>query len=126
MSKYKEHSEFTPVDMAEGWETPPGYPSGIKQKILSGYLDEENRKGNRSRLLKFDAGVYTTAPFIHEYNEEVFLVSGDLIVGNDADGAGGEAFTQATYASRPAGVWHGPFKSETGCVLFEIHWFEDE
>ena len=26
----KEHLEFHTLDMASGWETPPGYPSGIK------------------------------------------------------------------------------------------------
>ncbi|OWU68340.1 cupin domain-containing protein [Marinibacterium profundimaris] len=120
----KPHIEFTRVDMEDGWETPPGYPAGIKQKILAGALDEENNTGNRSRLLRFEPGVYTTAPFVHEYFEEVFLVSGDLVVGNDADGKGGETFTGPTYASRPPGAWHGPFRSDTGCVLFEIHYFE--
>lgn len=121
----KEHLEFHRIDMENGWETPPGYPSGIQQKILAGGLDEENGRGNRSRLLRFQPGVYTTAPFVHDYFEEVFLVSGDLTVGNDADGNGGESFTGPTYASRPPGAYHGPFKSETGCILFEIHYFDD-
>ena len=49
------------------------------------------------------------------------MVSGDLIVGNDAQGRGGEKFTGYTYAVRPPGVHHGPFKSETGCLLLETH-----
>ena len=69
--------------------------------------------GSRSRLLKFDPGVYTTAPFVHDHWEEVYLMSGDLIVGNDAQGKGGEPFDAPTYACRPPGVHHGPFKSET-------------
>jgi hypothetical protein len=101
----------------------PGYPSGIQQKILSGSLDEQGKAGNRSRLLRFAPGVYTTEPFVHEYGEEVFLVSGDLIVGNDAKGEGGEKFQPLTYACRPPGVHHGPFKSVGGCVLFEIHYY---
>ncbi|MFZ1068613.1 MAG: hypothetical protein WAN42_24190 [Pseudolabrys sp.] len=32
----KEHNEFHILDMDSGWETPPGYPKGIQQKILSG------------------------------------------------------------------------------------------
>ena len=35
-------------------------------------------------------GVYTTKPFVHDYWEEVLLISGDLIVGNDENGNGGE------------------------------------
>lgn len=124
MAINKLHDEFKTLDMNSGWETPPGYPAGIQQKILSGALDEDNKRGSRSRLLRFDAGVYTTAPFVHTYWEEVFLVSGDLTVGNDVNGQGGESFKPFTYACRPPGVYHGPFKSEAGCILFEIHYFD--
>ncbi len=121
---FKQHQEFARLAMDEGWETPPGYPAGIQQKILSGRLEEENGRGNRTRLLRFAPGVYTTEPFVHTYSEEVYLLQGDLIVGNDAQGNGGESFEGPTYAVRPAGAWHGPFKSETGCMLLEIHYFE--
>jgi hypothetical protein len=120
----KRHDEFHRVDLSNGWETPPGYPEGIKQKVLAGALDEEGRRGTRTRLLRFDAGTFTTAPFVHEYWEEVYLVSGDLIVGNDAEGHGGESFAGHTYACRPPGAEHGPFKSETGCLLLEVHYFD--
>ena len=53
-------------------------------------------------------------------------MSGDLIVGNDAQGRGGEKFEGYTYAVRPPGVHHGPFKSETGCLLLETHYFDDD
>ena len=122
----KEHREFFTLNMDEGWETPPGYPDGIEQKILSGSLDEENKTGSQTRLLRFHPGVYTTAPFLHTYWEEVYQLSGDLIVGNDENGDGGEAFPPNTYACRPPGTPHGPFKSEKGCVLLEVHYFEDE
>jgi hypothetical protein len=110
--------------MNSGWEVPPGYPSGIQQKILSGALDEDNKRGTRSRLLRFEPGVFTTKPFVHDYWEEVFLVSGALTVGNDEAGNGGKAFQPFTYACRPPGASHGPFKSEKGCILFELHYFD--
>ena len=124
MAINKLHDEFHTLDMNAGWEVPPGYPSGIQQKILSGALDEENRRGSRTRLLRFLPGVYTTSLFVHEYWEEVFLVSGDLTVGNDDRGNGGESFAPFTYACRPPGAYHGPFKSEKGCLLLEIHYFD--
>ncbi|WP_022719752.1 cupin domain-containing protein [Rhodopseudomonas sp. B29] len=124
MAINKIHDEFRAVDMSTGWEVPAGYPKGIQQKILSGALDEENRRGSRSRLLRFEPGEFTTKPFVHEYWEEVFLVSGDLTVGNDEQGNGGESFKPFTYACRPPGAFHGPFKSENGCVLFELHYFD--
>jgi hypothetical protein len=123
MGYHKGHKEFYTLDLQEGWHTPPGYPPGIKQKIIAGELDEVNKRGNRTRLLSFEPGTYTTAPFVHEYWEEVFLVSGDLIVGNDDKGNGGEKFQGYTYAVRPPGVYHGPFKSDTGCVLLETHYY---
>ena len=87
----KQHLEFHAVDTDAGFENVPGYPDGITQKIIVGTLDEENKTGGRTRLLKFDPGVFTTAPFTHDYWEEVWQVSGDLIVGNDAQGNGGDA-----------------------------------
>jgi hypothetical protein len=120
----KQHDEFRTVDLESGWETLPGYPDGIRQKILAGALDEDGKRGTRTRLLRFEPGVFTTAPFVHDYWEEVYLVSGDLTVGNDADGNGGESFDRPTYACRPPGAYHGPFKSENGCLLLEIHYFD--
>jgi hypothetical protein len=122
----KPHLEFQTLDLREGWETPPGYPSGIKQKILASNFDEGKKVGGRSRLLRFDPGVFTTKPFVHKYWEEVFLISGDLIVGNDRQGNGGTSFGPNTYACRPPGAVHGPFKSTGGCMLFELHYFSSD
>ena len=126
MAQRKPHLEFTALNMDEGWEVPPGYPEGIKQKVLASDLDEERKTGSRTRLLRIEPGAFSTAPFVHDHWEEVYLVSGDLIVGNDAKGEGGEPFAAPTYACRPPGVYHGPFKSVGGCVLFEMHYYQDE
>jgi hypothetical protein len=61
---------------------------------------------------------------VHDYWEEALQISGDLIVGNDAQGNGGEPFPPYTYACRPPGAYHGPFKSEKGCMLLEIHYYD--
>ena len=121
----KEHLEFHAVDLTTGWETPPGYPPGIRQKILAGKLDEAAKTGHRTRVLTIAAGTFTTEPFVHDFWEEVYLLSGDLIVGNDAEGNGGERFVPPTYACRPPGAVHGPFKSEGGCMVVEIHYYDE-
>src|SRR5262249_28628892 len=100
--------------LTTGWEVPAGYPPGIQQKILSGRLDDARREGSRTRLLRFLPGALTTEPFIHEYWEEVFQLSGSLTVG-------GRTFGPMTYACRPPHVWHGRFASTEGCLLLEIH-----
>ncbi len=124
MAVNKEHKEFHQLDLSAGWATPPGYPAGIQQKILSGALDEAAKSGTRSRLLRFAPGVYTTEPFVHDYWEEVYLLSGDLTVGNDKSGNGGTPYAPNTYACRPPGAHHGPFKSKNGCMLFELHYYD--
>ncbi|MBV1842724.1 DUF4437 domain-containing protein [Photobacterium ganghwense] len=118
---FKEHKEFHSVCLDEGWASPEGYPENIQEKILSGYLDEENKKGTRTRLLRFLPGAMTEDPFIHDYFEEVYLVSGDLTVGK---GEKKEEFYPNTYASRPPQTYHGPFSSKDGCILLEIHFYE--
>ena len=125
MSKGKPHIEFTKLDLNEGWETPPGYPAGMQQKLLASDLDGTKRSGSRSRLLRIAAGCFSTEPFVHDHWEEVHLFEGDLIVGNDENGNGGEQFFPSTYACRPPGVLHGPFKSEHGCLLFELHYYRE-
>ena len=109
---------------ASDWHRPQGYPEGIEQKILAGSLDEANKRGSRTRLLRFRPGAFTTELFVHDYWEEVYLVTGDLHVGSDIKGTGGAKFVANTYACRPPGILHGPFRSEEGCVLLEIHYFE--
>ena len=113
----KEHLEFFTVDLSSGWETPAGYPEGIEQKILAGHLDEQGKKGSRTRLLRFQPGAFTTEPFVHDYWEEVFQASGTLTVNE-------ENFGPLTYACRPPHTPHGPFSSQDGCILFEVHYYE--
>jgi hypothetical protein len=119
----KEHLEFIAVDEVGVWNRPDGYPEGIDEKILAGSLDHAAETGCRTRLLRFAPGIYTTAPFVHTYWEEVYLVEGDLTVGNDSSGNGGTSFKPHTYACRPPGAFHGPFKSKNGCVLLELHYY---
>src|SRR6266850_177675 len=124
LMKPKQHLEFVKVDLNSGWERVPGYPPGFYQKILASDIDETAKKGSRTRLLKIEPSAFSTAPFVHDHWEEVYVVQGDLIVGNDAQGRGGEQCFAPTYACRPPGVHHGPFTSKGGCILHEIHYYE--
>ena len=124
MAVNKIHREFYEVEMNTGWESPAGYHPGIQQKILSGTLDTKNRKGGHTRLLRFLPGAYSDKPFVHDYWEEVFVISGDLVVDSDANGKGGTSYGPNTYCVRPPGVPHGPFRSEKGCLLLESHYYD--
>ena len=75
MLKEKPHLEFTKISSEDNWHTPKGYPTGIKQQILATDIDEVNKTGSRSRLLRFEPGVFTSEQFIHDQWEEVYLVT---------------------------------------------------
>jgi hypothetical protein len=100
-----------------------GYKPGFWKKILASNIDETNKTGSRSRLLRIGPRVFSEKPFLHDHWVDVYLSDGDLIVGNDSNGNGGEQFVAPMYACRPPGVAHGPFKSEKGCLLFELHYY---
>lgn len=121
----REHIKFNSVDMVEGWRTPPGFPPGLEAKILSGDLDEVQKRGSRTRLMRFLPGACGTESLVHEFWEEVYVVSGELY-GIGEEGRAVEKFSQHAYTCRPPGVVHGPFKSDTGCILLEIHYFDPE
>jgi hypothetical protein len=118
------HREFHSLDLEDGWEAIPGYPKGFQHRILVSNLDESSKRGRRSRLMRIDPGAFSTQPFIHDHWEEVLLLEGDLIVGNDETGKGGTQFHAPTYAIRPPAVRHGPFTTQKGCIMFELHYYD--
>jgi hypothetical protein len=124
MACNKEHKEFFQVDFTTGWQNPPGYPKGIQLKVLAGNIDRDKKIGGYTRLLRFMPGAFTTEPFKHDHWEEVYVLQGDLIVDSNPDGTGGKTFLQGTYCCRPPGIYHGPFRSETGCLLLETHYYD--
>jgi len=72
--------------------------------------------GSRSRLLKFDPGVYTTVPFVYDHWEEVYLMSGDLIVGDDAQGKVAKGSPRRPMrAARPASIMVPPSPNRAAC-----------
>lgn len=73
--------------------------------------------GEYTRLTRFLPGADTSASEgkNHPYPEEVFIVSGRLY-----DHAFGLWLEAGHYASRPPGELHGPFKTDTGCVVLEV------
>ena len=94
---------------------------GSRRKFLPAQLDEKARTGNRTRLLRFQAGARTDMPFVHDYWEEVILMSGDLVVGDEKSGLGFRELCARTPmpAVRPASA-HGPFRSGTGVPAVRV------
>lgn len=114
---------FAGVDLETGWEQVPGGAPGVMQKMLSGALDEDAGIGVRTRLIRFLPGTVAPMEFVHDYWEEVYLITGTLISGCDASGGGGSDQSAPAFACRPPGTVHGPFASPTGCTFFEIQYY---
>lgn len=94
------------------WEEIAGADGNLKQLTLS--IDPET--GDYTRLTWFRDG-YNTAIFgakSHPYPEEIFVVSGRLY-----DEAFAMWLEPGSYASRPPGEMHGPFRAEGDVLIYE-------
>ena len=103
------------------WQRPAGFDEGIEQVIIVDTLDQEKKRGVRTRFVRFAPGAATTVPFIHDYDEEVYLVEGDQALLDKATLRQVASYLKGAYFVRPAGTFHGPFASAAGCLLLEIH-----
>lgn len=99
--------EYTPV---------PGDADGLTQATLA----HDPEHDVVTRILKFDPGCDTTpnGVQIHDSWEEVFIFEGSF-----TDLTLGETFTAPSYACRPPGMPHGPWRSENGARMFEVRYF---
>ncbi|MEM8647493.1 MAG: cupin domain-containing protein [Pseudomonadota bacterium] len=116
----KEHREFFDALDPEGWGPIAGY-SGVEQKVLSGVFDHAAQKGAVTRLSRWAAGAAVAEPVSHDWCEEVYLISGSLVVGTL--GKEQETLPAGTYAVRPPHVPHGPFFSRDGCLMIEFLYY---
>ena len=95
------------------WKPIEGMEGFAEELTLA--IDEES--GDYTRLTRFLPGADTTAfgPKSHSYPEEIFIMEGRLY-----DGAFEKWLEAGDYASRPPGETHGPFYTETGCLVLEV------
>lgn len=101
-------------------------PENLRQwtpvKGLEGMVEEltlsiDQVTGEYTRLTRFLSGANTSScgGKAHRYPEEVFIVSGRLY-----DQAFDLWLETGHYASRPPGEFHGPFRTDVGCVVLEV------
>ena len=122
----KEAISFSKLNINEGWELAPGAGPRIEMKMLSGNLDEEKKVGVRTRLIRFLPGAFNTEVFVHDYWEEVYMISGSITLGNDKSGNKKITTQSPAYACRPPGTNHGPFRSDEGCMFLEIQYYNKD
>ena len=101
------------AEAKDRWEPVEGL-EGMAEAIT---LAVDHRTGEYSRLTRFLPGSDTT-PFgsqVHDYPEEVLVLEGRLY-----DAAFDRWLGVGDYASRPPGEVHGPFRTDSGCVVLEV------
>lgn len=110
----KKEIEFIECQTAFAWQTVEGDFHGLKEKILS--IDPET--GNYTRLVQFPKGYEGKEVLCHPFWEEIYILEGYLV-----DAQKNQTFQKGSYACRPPGMIHGPFRAPKGCITFEIRYF---
>lgn len=108
-----EYEFFPTADVP--WTTCEGNVPDLTERILA--LDPDG--GVASRMLRFEPGTDTTPNGVlsHDFWEEVYIVSGSF-----TDLRLGQTFRAGDFACRPPGMEHGPWRSDEGCVTFEVRY----
>ena len=103
------HEFFDPANLR--WRLAHGFRSGVWERIISGGEVE----GVTTRFLRFDPGSGNDAVVAHDFWEDINIVSGTFE-------CGAQAYTAGCVAVRPPGMPHGPFRSTSGCLNFEVRY----
>ncbi|TDV56619.1 ChrR-like protein with cupin domain [Actinophytocola oryzae] len=109
----KAEHEFFAVDGLP-WQVDATAPT-VLERVLSRGDDERTL----TRVARWEPGTDTSAAGVirHAYFEEVYILDGELL-----DLTLGTTFTSGHYASRPPGMPHGPYRTDTGATMLEIRW----
>jgi hypothetical protein len=105
----EEREFFDPAGLP--WQPAHGFPRGVWEQVISGGEDE----GVTTRFLRFEPGAGNDRAVTHDFWEEIYIVSGTFECGGRTCGPG-------SVAVRPPGMPHGPFRSATGCLSFEVRY----
>lgn len=96
------------------WTPVAGDVRTLHQRILA--AAEESVA---TRLLRFEPGTDTTpnGTQAHDFWEEVYILEGSI---HDLELE--QTFSAGMYACRPPGMRHGPWRSDEGCLTFEVRY----
>lgn len=103
------------------WQDIPS-ERAISLAVFKDTLDPVKRTGIRTRIVRFHPGGGTREIYTHDYHEEVYLIEGDQTEAA-AQGRPEQTYLKGSYFFRDAHTEHGPFSSEHGCLLFEVHYY---
>jgi quercetin dioxygenase-like cupin family protein len=106
---------WNPLGLANShrWKPVEGL-EGVAEEVT---LAIDEKTGDYTRLTRFKPGADTSSfgARKHDYPEEIMIIEGRLY-----DVAQARWLETGDYASRPPGEVHGPFRTDSGCVVLEI------
>jgi quercetin dioxygenase-like cupin family protein len=110
----KPEHEFFPVTQIP-WTPVAGVDVGMTERILAA----DPGANVATRMLRFPPGCDTTpnGVQVHDFWEEVYILEGSF-----TDLELGQTFRAGEYACRPPGMRHGPWRSDAGCLTFEVRY----
>ena len=120
MAIHKEPGVYRPTPARAGRRRPLSFRDRTDPR---GFLDEEKKRGT-ARASALRTGRIYAEPFVHDTGKMVYLVSGDLIVGNDNQAGRREFGPIRTPADRRHSA--RAVKSESGCLLVEVHYYDED
>ncbi|MBO0729275.1 MAG: cupin domain-containing protein [Acidimicrobiaceae bacterium] len=111
----KPEYEFFPVTGVAWTAVPDSRCDGLSERVLAA----DAKSGTATRMLRFEPGCDTTpnGVQVHDFWEEVYILEGSI-----HDLELDQTFPAGTYACRPPGMRHGPWRSPEGCVTFEVRY----
>jgi hypothetical protein len=116
----KAEREFFPVSDVAWTPALGGIVPGLYERILA---PDPAHPGVATRTLRFDPGCDTSKAGVqvHDFWEEVYILEGSL-----HDLTLEQTFPAGTYACRPPGMPHGPWRAPEGCLTFEVRYVVPE
>lgn len=110
----KPEHEFFPAAMVAFTPCDGAVPE-LSERILA----TDGDSSVATRMLRFEPGTDTSPNGVltHDFWEEVYIVEGSI-----TDLRLNETFTAGMYACRPPGMEHGPWRTEEGCLTFEVRY----
>jgi uncharacterized membrane protein YphA (DoxX/SURF4 family) len=115
-----EYEFFDPLRQPPGtWRAPEGDRSGQLSELV---LAADLASGDVTRLLRFAVGADTSVngTLSHDFWEEVWILEGAL-----HDLRLDRVFDAGSYACRPPGMPHGPWRAPAGALTLEIRYRRD-
>lgn len=93
--------------------------AGDVATLTESILATDPETGIASSLMRFAPGTDTSPNGVqaHDFWEEVYIVEGSI-----TDLRLNETFTAGMYACRPPGMPHGPWRSDGGCLTFQVRY----